>query len=502
MNKPKVHFIGIGGIGTSALARWFLSHGHKVSGSDASSSEITSDFKKQGIKIFIGHRAKNIPQEAKLVIYSEAIPADNLELKRAKSLGICVKSSSQAIGDLSEKYKTIAITGAHGKGTTTALLSLALIKAGFDPTVIIGTKLKEFGDSNFRKGSSNCLILEADEFHKKFLNYHPFAVIITNIDREHLDFYKNLKNIKSAFLKFIGNIQIGGILVINKNDKNIFSLKNKIQKIAKNNHLNIYWYGIQSKLEKILKIPGKHILSDATAVYTLAKALGVKDKDVIKAIASYNGAWRRMEYRGRAYDVPSIASIYGHRKSQKLRVDVYDDYAHHPTEIKATLTGIAQKWPKTGLICVFQPHQVQRLSLLFKDFVRAFDAANALVLLPVYQVRGRDRVSHNQFCCNRDSLCRKKLSRFCNAKNIVAKSLSAQLAQAIQKRFKTQNLKLKTIIYLPSSKKLPKVIKEIITEKFLYPKPSTLNAIIVMMGAGDIYHHTKRLLTNKNKLAK
>ncbi len=232
--KHKIHFIGIGGIGTSAIARWFLSHNFEVSGSDIADSPLIKELKGQGIKIFIGHQGNNVSKDIQLVVYSEAIGQNNPEIKRARQLKIPVKSSAEVLGDLTKKYKTIAVAGAHGKGTTTAFLSLILIASGFDPNVIIGTKLKQFRNKNFRNGKSDWLILEADEYQKKFLNYSPFAAIITNIDREHLDCYKNLADIKNTFLKFINNIQPSGILVVNKDDKNLFSLKNKIQEIAKN----------------------------------------------------------------------------------------------------------------------------------------------------------------------------------------------------------------------------------------------------------------------------
>jgi len=472
MTKPTVHFIGICGIGTSALACWFLSHNYNVSGSDASASEITSELKKQGIRVFIGHHAKNLPRGANLTIFSAAVPIDNPERRQAAKLGIPVKSYAEAVGELAKHYKTITVAGTHGKSTATALLSLVLIKAGFDPIVIIGTKLKEFGNSNFKNGKGDYLVLEADEYHGSFLNYSPFAAIITNIDREHLDYYKNLGAIKNTFLKFINNIQPDGILVVNKDDKNLFSLKNKIQKIAKSHHLKLLWYGITlnkrsqikcNKIKKALKIVGEHNVSNALAVYTLAKALNIKEKDILAALSAYRGAWRRFEYRGQL-------------EIGNWKLEIFDDYAHHPTEIKATLSGIAQKWPKTGLICVFQPHQAQRLSALFKEFVGAFDKANILILLDIFKVAGRDKVSQNV-----------------NSK---------KLAEAIQYRInklKTKNLKLKTIVYLPFPKKLPIVINEIIKEKFLNPKPSTLDAIIVMMGAGDIYKYTDFLLLYNNK---
>lgn len=462
MTKPQVHFIGIGGIGTSALARWFLSHNYNVSGSDASASEITSEFKKQGIRVFIGHQAKNVPQEANLAIFSAAVPIDNPERRQAAKLGIPTKSYAEAVGELAKHYKTITVAGAHGKSTTTALLSLVLIKAGFDPTVIIGTKLKEFGNSNFRNGRGDCLVLEADEYQKSFLNYSPTAAIILNIDAEHLDYYKNLTGVKNAFLKFIENIQIGGILVLNKDDKNLSGLKNKIQKISQKKKIKIIWYGITNsgrssvicyKIREILKISGEHNISNTLAVYSLAKALGIKDRDIFNAIGSFHGAWRRMEYRGEF-------KVKGQKS--KVKIKVYDDYAHHPTEIKATLAGIAQKWPKTGLICVFQPHQAKRLSLLFKVFIGAFDEANAVILLPIYQVKGRDKVSQNVD--------------------------SKKLAKAIKTRI---NSKLREVVYLPSPRKLRTLLSKIIQDSCFKLHDSY---IIVMMGAGDIYKLTDKLV--------
>ncbi len=488
MNKQKIHFIGIGGIGTSALARWFLAQGYEVSGSDVAISEIISDLKSQGVKIFVGHRSENLSKMANLAIFSAAVPLSNPEIKRAKELGISVKSYAEALGDLTKQYKTIAVAGAHGKSTTTALLSLVLIKSGFDPTVIIGTKLKEFNSdgrfrvsqtqgaserfsgANFRNGKSNWLVMEADEYHKSFLNYSPFAAIITNIDREHLDYYKNLAEIKNVFLKFVKNIKPGGFLIVNKNDKNLFSLKNKIEKIAKKNNLKVIWYGIENSrhshvfidLHRVLKIPGEHNISNALGVYHLAKALKIKDKDIFSAFGSYHGAWRRMEFRGYLNLKP---------KTQNLKPAIYDDYAHHPTEIKATLSGFRQKYPKSKIICVFQPHQEKRLKALFKEFVSAFNDADNLILLDVFKVKGRDQDAEQ---------------RGTNADKRGKIISSEKLAEAIKKRKHSP-----AVLYLKNPKSLKKEIENIL----LCPKPYALNPIVIMMGAGDIYHHTKRLLT-------
>ncbi len=461
--KPRIHFIGIGGIGTSALARWFLVKGYKVSGSDASPSETTQELRRQGIKVFIGHKALNLDKNTDLVVHTAAIKPENPEFNKAKELKIPVMTYSQALGSLTRQYKTIAIAGAHGKSTTTALMSLVAIKAKLDPTVIVGTKLKEFSGSNFRNGKSEYLIIEADEYTNAFLNYSPWAEIILNIDREHLDFYKNLSEIKNAFLGFIGNVKPGGILILNKDDKNLFSLKNKIEKIAKTKKIKIHWFGISGnrhiyqRLSASLKITGKHNVSNSLAVYKLARLMNIKEKDILSALNSFNGAWRRMEYKGQ-FKI----------QNSKFKISVYDDYAHHPTEIKATLSGIAQKWPKRALICVFQPHQTKRLTSLFKEFSEAFGDANCLILLDVFKVTGRENSSE------------------------MTQNISQKLAETIEHKLKTQNSKLKTVVYLPYSqqKNLKKILKNII----LKTHNSKLKAIVIMMGAGDIYKMTDKLV--------
>ncbi|MBI2096706.1 MAG: UDP-N-acetylmuramate--L-alanine ligase, partial [Candidatus Sungbacteria bacterium] len=215
-SRRKVHFIGIGGIGISALVRWYLADKWAVSGSDLSSSQITQDLEKRGARIHIGaHRASWVPPSASLVIYSAAIKPDNPERKRARHLNILERSYAEALNQLAAGYKVIAVSGAHGKSTTTAMAALMLVRAGFDPTVIIGTKLREFKNTNFRKGESRWLLIEADEFHRSFLNYRPLAAITTNIDREHLEYYKSFTNIKKAFTKFFSHVEPSGFLILN-----------------------------------------------------------------------------------------------------------------------------------------------------------------------------------------------------------------------------------------------------------------------------------------------
>src|SRR3989344_7391656 len=200
----KIHFIGIGGIGVSALAQYYLAKGHKISGSDLASSEITDFLKEKGVTIIIGpHLEKNITEDIDMVIYSPAVQKDNPEYKKAKEFQIGLKSYPEALGALTKEYYTIAVSGAHGRSTTTAMVALVLIKAGLDPAVIVGTRLKEFGFSNFRKGSSKYLVIEACEYDDSFTNYFPKITVVTNVDKEHLDYFKTFANVIKTFKNFI-----------------------------------------------------------------------------------------------------------------------------------------------------------------------------------------------------------------------------------------------------------------------------------------------------------
>ncbi len=252
--KNQIYLIGIGGIGMSALARYYKAQGFRVAGSDSAESPITTALQEEGIAVKIGHGKGNIKSSAKnqigLVIYNRAIPTDNQELLAARKLGLRTLPYAAALGELTEEYPTIAITGSHGKSTTTALAALALIADGLDPTVLIGTNLKEFGGKNIRMGKvgrkNRWLVLEADDFGGAFWSYSPLISIVTNIDREHLDFYKNLADVKKAFLKFIARTVFGGILILNRDDENLYSLQSKIGNIARINHLRVVWYSIRT----------------------------------------------------------------------------------------------------------------------------------------------------------------------------------------------------------------------------------------------------------------
>jgi len=447
-NTPLVHCIGIGGIGISALARWFLAQNWRVSGSDIATSELIKELIKDGCNVKIGHKKATISSRTALVIYNQAIPNNNPELRRARKLKIPVLSYPQAIGSLTRSYRTIAVAGAHGKSTTTALASLILIAGGFDPTVIIGTKLKEFappaGGKNFRLGKSHYLVLEADEWRASFLNYSPTFTIITNIDKEHLDFYKNIKNIRAAFLSFLRKTKIGGFLILNRDNIYLRGLKTTISKIARDKELKIVWYSTQQPeakiIRRIMRIPGNHNVSNALAAYTLGRLLKIPKQKILASLASYRGAWRRMEYRGKFQGAL-----------------VFDDYAHHPTEIKATLGALKERYPNKNILCIFQPHQAKRLAALFAEFLTAFDDADETLILPSYEVAGRDL--H------------------------MTKHDSRELVKTIQKK----NPK-KLIFYLEKPKNLVKAVRSL--------RSPLSRKVIVMMGAGNIFEHTELLINN------
>lgn len=450
LSKRAVHFIGVGGIGISALARWFLAQKWAVSGSDITPSSLTHTLQKEGVKVKIGHKKAYLSPKTSLLVYNQAIPASNPELRAARRLGIPALSYPEALGAISQGYKTIAVAGAHGKSTTTAFLSLVLMRAGFDPTIIIGTILKELGGKNFRAGKSEYLAIEADEWKASFLNYSPLFAILTNIDKEHLDFYKNYSNVKKTFLKFISNIRSGGVLVANRDSEKLFALKRQIQKVAKRRNFKVIWYGgaahqaAYRQIKRFLKVPGQHNVSNALAVYTFARTLGIKKKTILRALGEYRGAWRRMEYRGKF-----------------KTISVYDDYAHHPTEIKASLQAFREKFPDRKIICVFQPHQAHRTKNLFKEFVSAFDLADYLILLPIYRVAGRDK-SHKGYT-------------------------SADLARKIKHHLQltTQDLRPESVHYLPSPTRLRQDLSLVISHQ---------SSVIVMMGAGNIVNYTDLLL--------
>lgn len=372
-----IHFIGIGGIGISALARYYLEKGYKITGSDISSSEITTKLKQKGAQINIGH--SRIPNYPDLIVYSAAIDESNPELKEAKEQGIETKSYPEALGEITRDYYTIAVSGTHGKSSVSSLIALILEKAGYDPTVIVGTQIKELGNTNFKKGESNYLVIEADEWDRSFLHYCPNLIVITNIEREHLDCYGDLEDIISAFKKFTLRLPPEGALIYNKDHQNTRKLLDSLEKRS----FSAYPYSLkesaqQEKVKENLKLPGKHNLSNALAALTSSKVLGVEESVALKAISEYKGIWRRFE------------------TVKEKPVKIISDYGHHPTEIISTIKSAREKYTKSKIWLVFQPHQYQRTYYLYNDFVETFKKiirekyADKLLLTDIFEVKGRE----------------------------------------------------------------------------------------------------------------
>lgn len=362
-----IHIIGVGGIGTSALAQYYLKKGLIVSGSDAARSEVTDSLKAKGIRVIIGHLAENV-RGADLVIHSAAVKEGNEEFDAAKLAQIPTKLYAEAMGEITKNYTTIAVSGSHGKSTTTAMIAKILIDAGLDPTVIVGTKMHELGGNNFRMGEGELLVLEADDYNRHFHNYHPTIAVVTNVDAEHLDIYKNLSGVKEAFVKFLQGTKQGGTIIANGADKNTVEVIKKTDLLKH----QVILYNETDLARHDLGVPGEHNESNAEAAFWVAKTVGVDEQQIKKSLGAFRGSWRRLE---------------------EIKEGVYTDYAHHPTEIKATLRALKQANPDKQLICVFQPHQRDRLNKLFDEFKEAFVDADELYIIPLYVARGRDMES-------------------------------------------------------------------------------------------------------------
>jgi len=358
----KVHFIGIGGVGVSAIARMMLDLGKDVSGSDSSASRITDGLEKIGARISIGHDEKNLDSNADLVVYTIAIPKDNPELMKAERLEVELLSYPEMLGVASEGFYTIAVSGTHGKTTTTAMLSDVLIKSGLDPTVIVGSLLKERG-SNYVRGESKYFLVEACEYKRSFLNLKPKILIINNIEEDHLDYYKDLEDIQSAFKELAQSVPKDGFIICNSKDSGLLPvLDGAVAKVID------YTNFIERNLK--LNIPGEHNLSNAGVVLAVSDILGIKKEKAFEILKSYSGVWRRFEFKGET----------------KNGVLIYDDYAHHPTEVKMTLKG-ARNFFKRKIFVVFQPHLYSRTRQFLKEFGKSFSDADHVIILPIYAAR-------------------------------------------------------------------------------------------------------------------
>jgi UDP-N-acetylmuramate--alanine ligase len=384
LKKYHIHFVGIGGIGMSGIAELLLNLGYKVSGSDLASTWITQRLASLGGTIFQGH-AKDQIKGADVVVISSAVKQDNPEVAAAHQATIPVIPRAEMLAELMRIKFSIAVAGAHGKTSTTSMVASVLAQGGLDPTVVIGGKLKGIG-SNALLGQGEFIVAEADESDGSFLKYSPTIAVVTNIDHEHLDFYKNIDEIKAVFLSFIDRLPFYGTAVLCLDNEGIQELIPSIKKRfctygltsqADLQARDITFKGLQScfnvffrgsKLGEVaLNLPGMHNVYNSLASISVGLELNIPFNVIKQALETIEGVARRLEIKGR---------IKG--------VTVLDDYGHHPTEIKTTLEAICKSWPGQRKVVVFQPHRYSRTQKLFDEFTRAFYQSDILIVMPIY----------------------------------------------------------------------------------------------------------------------
>ncbi len=361
----KVHFIGIGGIGMSALAQHYQAYGVTVSGSDRESSPTTELLDSKGIKIIIGHDTANVPTDADKVVYSDSVPEDNAERIQARSLGIDQISYFRALGQISEGKLTIAVAGTHGKTTTTGMLAKILKDAGESPTAIIGSIVKDF-NSNYLKGDSEIFVVEACEYRDHMLELLPQVLVITNLEWDHTDYFPSLEALQKTFRKAIMRVPESGAIVTDVHNPHIAPLLTGAQ-------AKIIDYTQESTYD--LRLPGVFNQMNARAAVAAARAVSDLPSTAIAAsLAAFHGTWRRFEYKG--------ITAQG--------AEVYDDYAHHPTAVRETLKALRAKVSSGKIVVAFHPHLYSRTRDLLDDFATAFVDANRVLVAPIYAAREVD----------------------------------------------------------------------------------------------------------------
>lgn len=445
----KVHFVGIGGIGVSGLAEILLEEGFTISGSDVALSEITESLQKKGITIYEGHSADNL-KDVDVVVYSSAVNKENPEVNAAIERKIPAIKRSEMLAELMRMKYGIGIAGTHGKTTTTSMVGLVLTDAGIDPTIIVGGKLSGLGGTNARLGKGEYIVVEADEFDRSFLKLTPSIAAITTLEREHLDTYKDLDDIKAAFIQFANTVPFYGFVILCLDEP---ALQDIIPEINK----KVFTYGITSQAdiravdiehcEKFssftvvrqgvelgrvnLKTPGLHNVKNSLVAITVALELGVDFSVIQKSLESFSGVYRRFETK---YENDIL---------------VVDDYAHHPTEINTTLEGIRKGW-KRRLVAVFQPHLYTRTRDFFAEFGRSFLNSDIFICTDVYPAREKP-----------------------------IEGITGEMVANAAKNFGHKN-----VYYEPDKEKIPELLKSIY-------KPDD---IIITLGAGDIWKYNEKFI--------
>ena len=390
--KEHIYFIGIGGISMSGLAEILASRGHQVSGTDVKETAVTKHLQSLGIHINFGHRAENITDDITLVVYTAAIHDDNPELRAAHEKGIRIMDRAHLLGQIMDEYHdSVAVSGTHGKTTTTSMVSEILLAAEKDPTITVGGILPTIG-SNLRIGNSPYFVAEACEYFDSFLQFNPFIAIILNVESDHLDYFKTLENIRRSFHAFAQRVPDKGLLVISEKIDHVeeltdgltchvetFGLGEKANWRAENivheadgrNSFDVYHNGAFFTTIH-LHIPGEHNITNALAAIGASAFLGAAPEDCVKGLHHYTGTERRFQLKGK-----------------KDGITVIDDYAHHPTEIKAALAA-AQNVQHNTTWCVFQPHTFSRTRFLFDEFGEAFGDADEIIIADIFAARETD----------------------------------------------------------------------------------------------------------------
>lgn len=445
----KIHFVGIGGIGMSGIAEIMLNRGFEISGSDMNESGNTERLRELGIKISIGHSAENL-SDCDVLVYSSAVNRDNPEVKEAMEKNIPVIKRSEMLAETMRMKYGIGIAGTHGKTTTTSMVGLVLTEAGIDPTIIVGGKLSGLGGTNARLGNSDYIVVEADEFDRTFLSLTPSIAAITTLESEHLDTYKDLDDIKGAFVQFANKVPFFGFVILCLDEtalQDIIPLINKkiitygithqadVRAIDITHNQFEISYTVVYKGEELgritLNIPGTHNVKNSLVAVIVAKELGVEFSVIKDALESFSGVYRRFETK---YENDIL---------------VVDDYAHHPTEISATLSGIKNGWKKR-LVAVFQPHLYSRTKDFYAEFGRAFLDSDIFICTDVYPAR-EEKIE----------------------------GISGELVANAAKSFGHKN-----VVYEPDKEKLPELLLEL--EKS--------GDIIVTLGAGDIWKYGEQFV--------
>ena len=450
----RIHFVGIGGIGMSGLAEIMLNQGFDVSGSDMTKSETTDRLSSLGIHVDIGHDTKNV-HDVDVLVYSSAVSKDNPEVKAAMEKKIPVIKRAEMLAETMRMKYGIGIAGTHGKTTTTSMVGLVLTEGGIDPTILGGGKLSSLGGTNARLGNGKYIVVEADEFDRTFLSLTPTIAAITTLEKEHLDTYKDLDDIKSAFVQFANKVPFFGFVVLCLDEpalQDIIPLINKkvitygLTSQADIRAVDIEQNGYESSYNVIYKgydlgritlnLPGVHYIKNSLVAVVIAKELRIKFEVIKKALESFTGVYRRFETK---YENDIL---------------VIDDYAHHPTEINATLAGIRNGW-KRRLVAVFQPHLYSRTKDFYKEFGRSFLNADLFICTDIYPAREKP-----------------------------IEGISGKLIADMAKDYGHKN-----VIYEPDKNKIPELLMKI-------EQPGD---IIVTMGAGDIWRYGEKFVESYKK---